>query len=348
MDWGLGHATRCIPVIRELIDMGCTVLVGGSGPSIDLLREEFPSLPFILLPGYDPVYDRTSALVGRIASQLPRMLRTINDERKLTEEIISKHDVRLVLSDNRYGCRSDRVRSIFIGHQMNLLSPPGLEWLLPVVNRLHRSFLRKFHECWIPDWHGDSSIAGTLSMADGLAAKYIGPLSRFNKKNATRKRYAVTFILSGPEPQRTLLEQRIVSQAGRQHAKMCLIRGVEDTVVDLPVDSADAGNLEVFGRLNARQVEEILASSELVVARSGYSTIMDLTYLGGKAVFVPTPGQPEQEYLAHRMETLGIAGFVSQEHFDLDRIHALSGYSGFEGMTNDHTRLRNALQEALQ
>lgn len=344
MDWGLGHATRCIPLIHSLLDLNCAVIVAGSGPSLEILKEEFPSLPGIELPPYDPQYARSSALVWKLASQFPRFLNTVRLERYATEKIVRDHNIDFIISDNRYGCRSGKAKSIFMGHQINLRISSGARWMQPAVNHLHQWFLEKFDACWVPDWKGEHSLAGDLSQSEQINALYLGPVSRFSKLPEVPKIYDLAFILSGPEPQRTLLEERIIALAGNQGRRMCIVRGVRDRTV-YPA-SAD---LVVLDRADSGTLSDIIAKSEVLVARSGYSTIMDLAHTGGKAVFVPTPGQPEQEYLARRLEQNGIAGCLNQDELDLNIVMEKSiRYKGFEGMANGQGKLRNLLREALK
>lgn len=344
MDWGLGHATRCIPVIRALINLNCAVVVAGSGPSLAVLKEEFPSLSHIELPAYDPQYSRSSALVWKLGSQLPGFLNTIRLERRVTEEIVKNHNIDLIVSDNRYGCRSPNARSVFLGHQLNLRLSPGTRWLQPVVNRLHRWFLEKFDAYWVPDWKGENSLAGDLSQSQHFNAVYLGPVSRFHKLQEETRIYDLAFVLSGPEPQRTLLEERVIALAGDHLLKVCLVRGVRGSPSP-PVST----RITVVDYADSAVLSDIITKSGVVVARSGYSTIMDLAHTGGRAVFVPTPGQPEQEYLAQRLARKGIAGYVGQDELDLNIIMEKScRYKGFEGIVDGHAKLSTALGEALK
>lgn len=343
MDWGLGHATRCIPVIHTLLELDCRVVVAGSGPSSELLKEEFPSLPYIELPPYDPQYPHSSALVWKLARQLPRFLRTVSRERRVTEEVVKAHNIEIIVSDNRYGCRSARAKSVFMGHQINLRLPSGARWAEPVVNLLHERFLRKFDACWVPDWKGEESLAGELSQSGTLNIEYLGPISRFRRLREGHKAYDITFLLSGPEPQRTVFEELVFALAGGQNLKICIVRGVLDGRVYPSLPGA-----KVIDRAGTSVIREIMAQSALVVARAGYSTIMDLAHTGGKAVFIPTPGQPEQEYLAKWLEQKGIAGYLKQDALDLGAILETSLlYKGFEGLEDDGGRLRSALLRAL-
>jgi len=344
LDWGLGHATRSIPVVREAMKQDCDVLLAGSGDSLDLLRDEFPALPFVSLPPYAPVYSNSSRLMLKLAQQFRRFQTTIRKEHQRTEEIVKEHAIDLIISDNRYGCWSQGVRSIFICHQVNLLLPSAFSWLSPAVNSLHRSYMGGFDLCWIPDWRGEQSLAGGLSQESKLPAVYIGPLSRFDCPSYEEKTYDLTFILSGPEPQRTLFEKKIIGLVNTSNLRVCLVRGSEEEAKEIANP-----RITQVGRVNSARIRQIIASSELMVMRPGYSTIMDLQFTGGRVVFVPTPGQPEQEYLANRLEDRGIAGHVDQRTFTIERVLKKSLlYGGFAGAPNDGALLRSALQDALE
>lgn len=344
LDWGLGHATRCVPIIRELIRLNCHVVLAGNGPSLTLLREEFSSLPCIEVAGYSPVYARTSSLVRKLSTQLIKFRKAITDEHRQTVEIVRQHNIGLIISDNRYGCWSKEARSIFVCHQVNLLLSKSMSWLEPTVNRIHRSYIRSFDHCWIPDHEGKDALGGVLSSSDGLDATYVGPLSRFQPSQPLEKEFDLTFVLSGPEPQRSMLEEDVIRKTRGMKERMCLVRGI---LKGTAISSRE--NLSVFDFMNSEDLQRVMARSKFLVMRSGYSTIMDLTSCGGNVFFVPTPGQTEQQYLARRFEMKGIAGFAEQHAFDPR--HALAQavkYRGFAGSVNDHFLLRAALRKVTQ
>lgn len=344
MDWGLGHATRCIPLIRTLLELDCEVFVAGSGPSLEILKEAFPSLPaFFTLPSYDPKYAHSGALKWKLARQFPRLLRTVKREEVVTKEIVRTHNIEVIISDNRYGCRTAQTINIFMGHQINLPLASS-RWLSSLINGYHRTFLDKFDGWWIPDWKGEDSLAGGLSQTDHSKALYLGPLSRFDKLPVTPKVYDIAFILSGPEPQRTLFEERVIAIVAHYGGKMCLVRGARDGRV-----IEGGAELTVFDLPGSTTIADVIAKSRVIVARPGYSTIMDLAHTGGKAVFIPTPGQAEQEHLARRLERKGIAGYVGQDAIDLDIIvEKASRYAGFEGMTMRKEELQRAVRTGLK
>lgn len=327
LDWGLGHATRCVPVIRELQRQGCEVLLAGSGDSLQLLKEEFPGLRAVSLPGYRPRYAHNDAMVKTMALQLPRFMRVISAEHTATNYIIEQAHIELVISDNRYGCWSRKIPSVIITHQSNILMPERFGWLQPVVRMLSDRMINRFHTCWIPDVPGERSLAGDLTSFGrtdvNIKAEYIGWLSRFEHQQSAVKKWDVLAVFSGPEPQRTILERIVVPQLQNSGLTYRVVRG-------LPALSSPPSDSRIVNFLPSGPLQAELAAADLVIARSGFSTVMDMQALGKKVVFVPTPGQTEQEHLARHLMKKGIAFYMEQNAFKLDEaIDQARGFSGF-------------------
>lgn len=342
LDWGLGHATRCIPIIRALHECGCEVILAGSGSSLALLKQEFPQLKFEELPGYQPTYPASGSMMIKLALQAPKFLRAVLKENSATEKLVEKHQISLVISDNRYGCYSRKVPSVFITHQLNLVAPAGWGWLAVFANYVTHIFIKRFSECWVPDFPG-SILSGRLSRAENQQLKFIGPLSRLNKSHQTNT-YDLLAIISGPEPQRTLFEQLVIREVIKSGLKALIVRGVIGMERKMIADG-----VEVVDHLNSEKLSEAMAASKMIVSRSGYSTIMDLARLGKKAIFVPTPGQTEQEYLAQRFKEMQVAYFMVQKSFSLtDALRESENYTGFQNYFSDDDRLKQALASYLQ
>lgn len=312
LDWGLGHATRCIPVIRELIKQNARVLVAGNGRSLALLKQEFPELPFYELPAYAVNYPEKGSMVLSIAKQIPRLLGVIKAERKSVTHIAEKENVDAIISDNRYGCYHQSVPSIMICHQLNLQLPSGWSWMKFLVDRWHNRYLKRFNEIWIPDMPDNGlSFSGDLSETHLANAKRIGLLSRFSSNAVPGNQYDVVAIISGPEPQRTIFENMVRSQLAKFTGKWLMVNGLPDGA-----EHADESVTEM-NHLRASELNSILMGANLVIARSGYSTIMDLAALGKKAILIPTPGQTEQAYLAQHLSKHGWIVTYNQQNFDL-------------------------------
>ena len=344
LDWGLGHATRVLPVIQELIQRNCEVAVATSGPALALLRKEFPDLHYYRITGYEPYYSTSGSLVWSLATQLPKFIRTIRIEHEEIESIVWQDGFEVVISDNRFGCWSEKVPSVMITHQLNIQAPPLLSGIVNFVNRLQ---IRKFSTCWVPDWDGSNSLAGNLTLADGFPVKYIGPLSRFRAADpvatgAMAKKYEILALVSGPEPQRKIFESLLRSQLKKWGRTALLVCG-------LPEEDGrrTQGPLEEVSHLPAVELNRAILESEIVISRPGYSTIMDLATLGRKAIFVPTPGQPEQEYLGKELMKKKIALCVRQDAFDMERaLKKSQQYGGFGPLRRDRL-LQKALDELL-
>ena len=327
LNWGLGHATRCIPVINALIKEDFQPVLAGDGNSLELLKKEFPQLKRYPLPSYDIRYTKNGKnLKYKLFFDLPRLQKVIRKEKQEVEKILKKEHISGIISDNRFGVFSDKIPSVYITHQVNVLS--GLTSFF--TSKFHQKIISKYDECWIPDYQGKNSLAGKLSQADlpGLYLKYIGPLSRFTKFNSseTEKKYHIMVLLSGPEPQRTLLEEKLLNEFKTYPKKVLFVRGL----ISAKEISSENKNIEILNFLMKDELQKAIIHSRIIIARSGYSTVMDLDRLQAKAFFIPTPGQEEQEYLAEYLEEQKIAPFASQKGFKLDLLKECDQYSGFQ------------------
>ena len=323
LNWGLGHAARCIPLIRSLLNSNFEPVLAGDGPPLELLKKEFPQLKYYELPPYSVAYAKKgSVLKYKLLFQTPKILSAVSKERKLVEQIVEKEDLKGIISDNRFGVRSDKIPSIYITHQLRVLS--GSTSFLST--KLHQNFISKFDECWIPDLEKTDSLAGELSQSDKIPIKtrYIGPLSRFSAKTV-KKNIDLLVVLSGPEPQRSMLESQLTQDLKMFKGQCLMVQGKVDETQHI----VQEGNLKVVNFMLTEELEEAFHRSKLVLCRSGYSTIMDLEALHAKAFFVPTPGQYEQQYLAKRMKHMGIANFVQQDKFSLEALSTNDKFSGF-------------------
>lgn len=350
LDWGLGHATRSVPLIRALQARGSQVMLAGNGHSLEFLKSEFPSLATFELPPYAVEYPGIGGnMTLTILRQIPRLRKVIGREHILMEDIVAREGIELVISDNRYGCWSARVPSIIITHQTTILLPRYMKWLRKTVAWANRRMIYQFTQCWIPDYPGAHSLAGKLArFPDAIPARfrYIGNLSRFSgtlpAKPASEVKYDVVVVLSGPEPQRSILENLILSQLPTTSLRAFVVRGTHHPENPLPSGLAGADFL------NTPELEALLNETTCVVARSGYSTIMDLAKLGKKAIFIPTPGQTEQEYLARRLKMMKLAYSATQRQFNLKRAwRASKSYTGFNFMPDRFNMLDENLSSLM-
>ena len=320
LNWGLGHVARCIPIIRALEQMGASVILASDGMALNLLKAEFPHLPALKLPSYRIRY-KSANMIRNIAWQLPRISYAIRAEQWATERLVREHGIEGIISDNRYGCFSARAKCILLTHQLRVQVPNAiLEW---AANRVLRLALAKFDNIWVPDVPGTPNLSGKLSHMQEpppSRVQFIGPLTRLQQYERSPE-YDVAVVLSGPEPQRSILEQRLLEQAMNLPRKFIFIQGRTQSKEHYFVSE----HVEVVSYLTSKDLNDVLLASKVVVCRSGYSSIMDLTALGKKALLIPTPGQTEQEYLAQYLAEQQL--FVSQHQDAIDLESGLNGLS---------------------
>lgn len=323
LDWGLGHATRCIPLIRHILELGHVPVIAAEGRPLALLREEFPSQEFIPFKGYEISYPEGMGMAWKMGVAAPRILRRIADEHDELQQLIAQHRIDAVISDNRFGLYSDKVPCAYITHQV-MIKAPFLEGFL---HSLHRRYMNRYTEVWVPD-HAENGLSGDLGHRYPLPpqGRFIGPLSRFSGEQLPMER-DILVLISGPEPQRTRFERMVLEQMEHFEGTAMAVLGTPE----VKESHTNARGHQIMPHLPASELERAVSSSRLIISRSGYSTIMDLSVLGKKAVFVPTPGQTEQEYLGKRFDRLGQHMLIPQRQFDLEKAWEQSSeYSGFE------------------
>ena len=302
LDWGLGHATRCIPVITHLKKIGCEIIFAGSAIQLALIKREFPGIVTEQINGYNIRYTRSKRWFPfKILLQAPKILLNINREKQVLHGLIGKYGPDLVISDNRYGFSSPVVACVFITHQLNIIAP--FKWLEKLIRSINYYYINRFNQCWVPDYPGNANIAGRLSHPGQLPlvpVKYLGPLSRFTYRAKVTYSYKFLFLISGPEPQRSLLEEKVLSLVTNLDGHVLIIRGKPGEFDDSDKLSVPQ-NCTVINHLETMELEEKIAASEYVISRSGYTTIMEILSLRKKSLLIPTPGQTEQEYLSRHL-----------------------------------------------
>ncbi len=335
LNWGLGHATRCIPIIRELEKHNFEPILASDGQALSLLEKEFPYLTSVLLPPYGIEYPKKGVnFKWKLMMESPKIMRAIKAEKKMTKSLVNKYDLQGIISDNRLGVRSKKLKkNVFITNQLNVLS--GNTSFLS--SYIHQNYIRKFEECWIPDLETSKNLSGKLGHLNPKPGniKYIGILSRLEKKEVPNI-YDYIIILSGPEPQRSILESILIKELKDTSLKILFIRGViseESFTINNP-------NINVKNYLFGKALEEAINCSKYVVSRSGYTTLMDLAKLEKKAFFIPTPGQWEQQYLAERMQELELAPYCQQEDFNILKLEEIEKYGGLRDF-GDYTLFGN-------
>jgi len=314
LNWGLGHATRCIPIIRALQENHYTPIIASDGEALALLKKEFPSLLCLELPSYQIEYpEDATKFKWKMMQQLPKILEALLAEKKMVKGWVNKYNLCGIISDNRLGVRSKKVPSVFITHQLRVLTG-STTWF---SSSLHQNFIQKFDEVWIPDFADELNLSGKMGHLKNPEPnhKYIGPLSRFTSKELPKK-YDLLVLLSGPEPHRGKIEIQLREMLSTYKGNLLFVSGkIEAEQKKFNLDSHTYINF-----MTSSQVEQAMQESALVLCRSGYSTVMDLVALNKKAFFIPTPGQFEQEYLAKRLKKAGLFPFAKQSQFKLEHL----------------------------
>ena len=298
LNWGLGHASRCVPLVQRLLDEGHEVVLGGDGDSLTLLRKHFPQLRYTYLAPLNLRYSTGNRQVLAMLKALPKLILWSVKDHSMLRAILREEHFDQVISDNRFGFYNKQVECVYITHQLHIMLPRGWKWAEPLVSRLHARVYAHFNKVWVPDYKEyDQSLAGDLSHNDANV-KYIGPLSRFQniQINRINHNYSIVAVLSGLEPHRSFLERELVSRYDGTDENVLIVQGL----MHRPNTCIKRGNITLVPYMSDAELVPALLGAKHIIARSGYSTIMDFYQLDvlNKAELIPTPGQPEQEYLA--------------------------------------------------
>ncbi|UAY52045.1 glycosyltransferase [Ferruginibacter albus] len=325
LDWGLGHASRCIPIIHELVGNDCDVFIGAEGATRALLQKEFPELHFISLKGYNIKYSRRKfGLMLKLIVQFPKLILRIYKEHQWLKNIVDQYKIDAIISDNRLGLYHSKIPCVYITHQLQIKT--GNRFTEKIAQQLHYWFIKKYNQCWVPDFKGEKNIGGELSHPKIIPAhvKYIGALSRFEKLTNVEQKYSLAIILSGPEPQRTIFENILLTQLKERKEPVLFVRGLPGG--NNKIQSTNT-NVVIVNHLSSEELNIAIQQSGSVISRSGYTTVMDLIKLNKKAVFVATPGQTEQEYLAKHLQEENI--FLSKQQDAFGLLEALDEAKSF-------------------
>ena len=319
LNWGLGHASRCVPLVQGFVDDGHEVILGGDGESLTLLRRHFPKLRYTYLAPLNLRYSKGSRQVWAMLRALPKLIWWALKDHAMLQAVLREESIDRVISDNRFGLYSKSTECIYVTHQLHIMLPKGWRWAETIASRLHARIYARFNKVWIPDYEEkERSLSGELGhpeMSDIRDQKsdvrYIGPLSRFKGYSDVRSGHEMVtetaVVLSGLEPQRTLLEQEIVSRYAGKDESVLIVQGL----MHRPNTRIKRGNITLVPTMSDAELAKALLGAKHIIARSGYSSIMDLNALGllkadgqqptADIELIPTPGQPEQVYLAHFM-----------------------------------------------
>lgn len=295
LNWGLGHATRSIPIIKQLLSYGWEVHLASDGIALEYLRNEFPHLHFLELAGYNINY-RGKSTFWIISRQIPKMYMARAKEHVKTKKYVQNNHINAIISDNRFGCYVNNKKSIFITHQWNLLQ--SNQTIHSFASKLNQWMItRYFDEVWIPD-DPELNMSGILSK-NNPDQKYTGIISRLHPSEEKKDTdIDVLVILSGPEPSRTRLESKIISLVKDMANKnIHIVRG---TNKNFKSKMKLGAHIHIHNMLNTSELEQLIHRTSFIVSRSGYTSLLDYFHVGiQNLLLIPTPYQTEQVYLAN-------------------------------------------------
>lgn len=346
LDWGLGHATRCIPIIYGFLELGSVVIIAAEGRPKNLLEKEFPGLDFLPLKGYKMRYSRNKRwLMVGLLLQFPKLINRIYYENKWLKQIVIEHNIDAVISDNRLGLYHSTTPCVYITHQLEIKTGNRFtEW---IAQKIHYFYINKYTACWIPDDELDNTLAGVLSHPEHspkTPVQYLGPLSRFEKIKI-EKIYDYLVLISGPEPQRTIFEKLMLKELIKTPGKALLVRGLPGN--EKLIQSNDE-SVEIHNHLTAVELNKAIQQSGIIISRSGYTTVMDLITLQQRAILIPTPGQTEQEYLAEYLMQKKIFFTTPQNNFSLnDALKEIIGFP-FTTINTDQNKYKEVIRTFAQ
>ncbi len=329
LDWGLGHASRMVPLIKYYQNKGHKILIGTEGKAAAFLLDIFPDIPQIILPGYRIRYAHRYT-EWKLLMQIPQLIIAIIREHFLLKKIVKKYDIEIVISDSRFGLWHSHTQNYIISHQLQILYPDSWKLSGLFLNFINRYFLNNFDQCLVPDTK-KHQISGRLSQNHKIKNPYfMGPLSRFSALDLEQNNQnseELVFVLSGPEPQRSLFENLIIKQLQQSQIKALLITGNPEENYRIALGN----NITRIAHLPIQQFAQTLKRAKVVFSRSGYSSLMDYAALHLKQiVLVPTPKQTEQEYLAELFDQNQVCFHQTQNDFSLtEALEKVKDYHGF-------------------
>jgi spore coat polysaccharide biosynthesis predicted glycosyltransferase SpsG len=317
LDWGLGHTTRCIPIVHQLLKTGAKVTIAANHTQINYLQKELQydlqQINYIYVKGYDIKYAAGStSLILLLLLQIPKIIYRIIAEHFWLQQVVQKLAIDVVISDNRYGFFTKKCTSIFITHQVQIQTP----FASKLVNKINHYFIKNFDECWVPDLPNPNNLAGNLSETNIANKKYIGIISRFYSPIDCKIMYKknILCILSGPEPQRSILANIVATQLQGTNYLVTIIGDVTQK------PKIYTANIKLLPTQSQAEIQSLVATNAILISRSGYTTLMDLAMWNRAAVLIPTPGQTEQEYLGNYVQQKKWHLVANQKNIDLQKI----------------------------
>ena len=331
LNWGLGHATRIVPIIETLLNHNSKVIIAADKRPYEFLKQRFPDIEIIRFPGFEPEYTTKASMALKMVLSFPLMLKKGRDANKMLQKIIIQHDVDIIISDNRFEAYSQDAYCVFITHQLNVQTQVWQRFFKPIITKLINNYIKHYDELWIPDYENpEQNLTGKLSHIKKFPIKnyhFISPLSRFehNDNHNDLEKNDLLIILSGPEPQRTKLENLLIKQVLQSNLRTTILQSKPEENKNTQKE-----NIKFISHASDKQIAALIKSARMIISRPGYSTVMDLSVFGKKAIFIPTPGQTEQEYLAKKLKNQGYCYYEKQKIFNLNK--SLSEAENYTGL----------------
>ncbi len=324
IDWGLGHVTRSTPIIRRLINDGNRVILVSHGKALSMLKEEFPECVTRDVKDTQIVYPKFGWMfVFKIVSQVPKMLLGWQHERRQVQALIKEFNPDLIMTEMRLGFWDKKVPSVLITHQLRFHLPKRLTWAGIFGEWFNLIVFKHYNYVFVPDAAEEPNLSGDLSHNSRISrhpkVRYIGCLSSIvPDANPPEKDIDLLISISGPEPQRTQFEKKVLSQLDKITGSVVVTLGKPATENNIIKKTDD---VTIYAHLNRKEMNIMMQRAKYIICRSGYSSVMELLALKKTALFVPTPGQTEQEYLAKYYEKEGLFSYCTQDRLDLKDIY---------------------------
>lgn len=332
-DWGLGHATRCLVLIRGLLEAGHSVSVLSYGRALRLLRQELAdACEFIELRDIPkPLSRHAAAFYVKMSLSLPQVFLTFHRERRAVERLCAGGRFDRIVSDSRFGVCHPSIPSYYLFHSLRQIIPGRPRCLERLVELSQQRLLADGHKILIPD-EAQNGLAGDLchnvDPSWNGRIEYIGILSSV-ERTAEEPDLDYFISVSGAEPQRTIFENMVLNQVRHLPGRVVVALGRPETSPAVEQD----GRITVYSYLDRARQQQFMNRARLIITRSGYTTLMELAELGKRALLIPTVGQSEQEYLARHHEKRRNLHYVLQHKLDLAQdAQAAADYAGLPAL----------------
>jgi predicted glycosyltransferase len=318
LNWGIGHATRSIPIINHYLALNNQVIIFSDGEAETILKKSFPNIVFHTLPSYKIQYKSKRLLTLFIALQSIARWWVIWKENKLINRYQAQYNADISISDNRYGCYVLGKKNYIISHQLKLVSSHFIE---NFSQRFISKLIKPFDELWIPDIESVKLSGQMTEVNSSITIRWIGfPYSIKNNELKSGIDVDILILLSGPEPRRSELEATYLKIAPNINRKVTFIAGnFSEEYYEFQRD-----NLTFFSSKKYEETIPFISNANVIICRSGYSTLIDLYVLKkDKIICIPTAGQPEQEYLASYWSQKGWVKIITESSLEIKLVEEI-------------------------